>query len=65
MKAVCWMGKNKLETLTVPDPTILNPHDAIIKVTRTAICDLICISSMDSSLPWSRETSSATSSWGW
>ncbi len=38
MKAVCWMGKNKLETLTVPDPTILNPHDAIIKVTRTAIC---------------------------
>jgi threonine dehydrogenase-like Zn-dependent dehydrogenase len=38
MKAVCWMGKSKLETLTVPDPTILNPHDAIIKVTRTAIC---------------------------
>ena len=38
MKAVCWMGKSKLETLAVPDPTILNPHDAIIKVTRTAIC---------------------------
>jgi threonine dehydrogenase-like Zn-dependent dehydrogenase len=32
------MGTSKLETLNVADPTILNPHDAIIKVTRTAIC---------------------------
>ena len=38
MKAVCWMGKSKLETLEVPDPRILNPRDAIIRVTRTAIC---------------------------
>ncbi|KAA6462120.1 glutathione-dependent formaldehyde dehydrogenase [Acidobacteria bacterium AB60] len=38
MKAVCWMGKNKLETLQVPDPKILNPHDAILQITRTAIC---------------------------
>jgi threonine dehydrogenase-like Zn-dependent dehydrogenase len=38
MKAVCWMGKNKIETLQVADPTILNPHDAILKITRTAIC---------------------------
>jgi threonine dehydrogenase-like Zn-dependent dehydrogenase len=38
MKAVCWMGKNKLDTLQVPDPQLINPHDAIIKVTRTAIC---------------------------
>ena len=38
MKAVCWMGKSKLETLKVPDPLILNPRDAIIRVTRTAIC---------------------------
>ncbi len=38
MKAVCWMGKNKIETQTVDDPQLLNPHDAIIKVTRTAIC---------------------------
>jgi threonine dehydrogenase-like Zn-dependent dehydrogenase len=38
MKAVCWMGKSKLETLKVPDPQILNPRDAIIRVTRTAIC---------------------------
>ena len=38
MKAVCWMGKSNVETLNVPDPTILNPHDAILKITRTAIC---------------------------
>lgn len=38
MRAVCWMGKGHVETLAVPDPAILNPHDAIIKVTRTAIC---------------------------
>ncbi len=38
MKAVCWMGKSKLETLEVPDPGIINPHDAVIKITRTAIC---------------------------
>ena len=38
MKAVCWMGKSKVETQTVEDPQLLNPHDAILKVTRTAIC---------------------------
>ncbi|HZP05727.1 MAG TPA: zinc-dependent alcohol dehydrogenase [Terracidiphilus sp.] len=38
MKAVCWMGKSKVETLEVPDPVLLNPHDAILRITRTAIC---------------------------
>lgn len=38
MKAVCWMGTSKIETLTVADPELLNPRDAIIKITRTAIC---------------------------
>lgn len=38
MKAVCWLGTSKVETLNVADPALLNPHDAIIKVTRTAIC---------------------------
>ena len=38
MKALCWVGKSKVEVQTVDDPRILNPHDAIIKVTRTAIC---------------------------
>ena len=38
MKAVCGMGKHKIETLNVPDPILLNPHDAILRITRTAIC---------------------------
>lgn len=38
MKAVCWMGKHSMATRTVPDPELVNPHDAIIKITRTAIC---------------------------
>lgn len=38
MKALCWMGKGSVEVQQVPDPVLLNPRDAIIKVTRTAIC---------------------------
>lgn len=38
MKAVVWRGKNEVHTETVPDPKILNPHDAIVRVTLTAIC---------------------------
>ncbi len=38
MKALCWYGKNDVQVSTVPDPKILNPRDAIIKVTSTAIC---------------------------
>ena len=39
MKAVCWMGTSKVETLQrARILRLLNPHDAIIKVTRTAIC---------------------------
>ena len=38
MKAVCWMGKKKMEVQRVPDPTILNPRDCVVKITSTAIC---------------------------
>jgi threonine dehydrogenase-like Zn-dependent dehydrogenase len=38
MKAVCWHGPTDVRTETVPDPRILNPHDAILKITGTAIC---------------------------
>lgn len=38
MKALCWQGKNKVQVERVADPDILNPRDAIIRVTRTAIC---------------------------
>jgi len=38
MRAVVWEGKNKVEVANVPDPEILNPRDAIVKVSLTAIC---------------------------
>ncbi|HEY4648454.1 MAG TPA: zinc-dependent alcohol dehydrogenase [Gemmatimonadales bacterium] len=38
MKANCWMGKKKVQVEEVPDPKILNSHDAIIRITSTAIC---------------------------
>src|SRR5215207_8987802 len=38
MRAVCWEGKEQIRVETVPDPVILNPRDAIVKVTTTAIC---------------------------
>ena len=38
MKALCWYGKYDVRVEQVPDPEILNPRDAIIKVTTTAIC---------------------------
>lgn len=38
MKALCWYGKYDVRVLDVPDPKILNPRDAIIKTTATAIC---------------------------
>ncbi len=38
MRATCWEGRKKVRVETVPDPTILNSRDAIIRVTSTAIC---------------------------
>ncbi len=38
MKAVCYYGKEDVRVERVPDPAILNPRDAIVRVTSTAIC---------------------------
>lgn len=38
MRAVCWHGANEVRVETVPDPKIINPRDAIVKITSTAIC---------------------------
>jgi threonine dehydrogenase-like Zn-dependent dehydrogenase len=38
MKAVCWMGKEKMQVHDVPEPKILNPRDAIVRITTTCIC---------------------------
>jgi len=38
MKAVCWHGAMDVRVETVPDPKIINPRDAVVKITSTAIC---------------------------
>ncbi|HYD30211.1 MAG TPA: zinc-dependent alcohol dehydrogenase [Azospirillaceae bacterium] len=38
MRALCWNGVNDLRVETVPDPEILNPHDAIIEVRLSSVC---------------------------
>ena len=38
MRALCWNGVNDLCVETVPDPEIVNPHDAILRVTMSTSC---------------------------
>jgi threonine dehydrogenase-like Zn-dependent dehydrogenase len=38
MRALTWHGKHDVRVDTVPDPQIVNPRDAIIQITSTAIC---------------------------
>jgi threonine dehydrogenase-like Zn-dependent dehydrogenase len=38
MRAVCWQGVHEVSVERVPDPALLNPRDAIVKVSSTAIC---------------------------
>ena len=38
MRALTWHGKHDVRVDTVDDPEIVNPRDAIIKITSTAIC---------------------------
>jgi threonine dehydrogenase-like Zn-dependent dehydrogenase len=38
MRANVWNGRNSVEVVEVPDPSILNDRDAIVKVSSTAIC---------------------------
>jgi threonine dehydrogenase-like Zn-dependent dehydrogenase len=38
MRAVCWHGVRDVTVEQVPDPGLLNPRDAIVKVSSTAIC---------------------------
>ncbi len=38
MKAVTWCGKHDVQVQNVPDPTILNDRDAIVRITTTCIC---------------------------
>ncbi|SDY91246.1 Threonine dehydrogenase [Micromonospora pattaloongensis] len=38
MKANCWVAPNQVAVENVPDPQILNPRDAIVRITSAAIC---------------------------
>lgn len=38
MDALCWYGKEDVRVEDVPEPRILNPRDAIVRITTTAIC---------------------------
>ena len=38
MRALTWQGRHDVRVETVPDPEIVNPRDAIVEVTSTAIC---------------------------
>jgi threonine dehydrogenase-like Zn-dependent dehydrogenase len=38
MKAVTWHGKRDVRVESVPDPTLQQPTDAIVRITSTAIC---------------------------
>jgi len=38
MKAIVWHGKSDMRVDNVPDPTIEEPTDVIVKITSTAIC---------------------------
>jgi threonine dehydrogenase-like Zn-dependent dehydrogenase len=38
VKAVCWDGVNRLAVEDVPEPDILNTHDAIVRVTTSVSC---------------------------
>ncbi len=38
MRAVTWQGHEKVAVETVPDPVIVEPTDAVVRITSTAIC---------------------------
>ncbi|WP_431972710.1 zinc-dependent alcohol dehydrogenase [Nocardia sp. bgisy134] len=56
MRALCWNGVDDLTVETVDEPTLVNPHDAIVRVRLTTTCgsDLHVI---DGYLPGMREGS--------
>jgi D-arabinose 1-dehydrogenase-like Zn-dependent alcohol dehydrogenase len=38
MKALAWMGKNKVEMIECPKPKIIEDRDVIIKITGSTVC---------------------------
>jgi len=38
MNAVAWHGKRDVRVDNVPDPTVWEPNEAVVRITTTAIC---------------------------
>ncbi|TMH26141.1 MAG: glutathione-dependent formaldehyde dehydrogenase [Betaproteobacteria bacterium] len=38
MRALCWHDRHDVRVETVPEPKLINPRDAIVRVTLSAIC---------------------------
>jgi threonine dehydrogenase-like Zn-dependent dehydrogenase len=38
MRALCWYGSEDVRVENVPEPRLLNPRDAVVRITSTAIC---------------------------
>ena len=57
MKATCWYGENDIRMEDVPDPKILNPRDAVVKITRPRSAVRICIYTMALFPRWKKATS--------
>lgn len=38
MKALAWMGKNKVQIIEVPRPRIMEPRDVIVRITGSTVC---------------------------
>lgn len=38
MRAICWNGVNDVVVESVPEPRILSPHDAIVRVSLSSVC---------------------------
>ena len=38
MRALTWQGKRSLEVREVPDPQVVEPTDAVVRITSSAVC---------------------------
>ncbi len=38
MRALCWNGVNDLRVESIPDPGIVNPRDAIVRIIMSSVC---------------------------
>ncbi|WP_437670348.1 zinc-dependent alcohol dehydrogenase [Sorangium sp. So ce131] len=38
MRAICWNGVNDVVVESVPEPRIVSPHDAIVRVSLSSVC---------------------------